>query len=278
MSGPETAAQVDTRELYLDLLKRAISHTLYTRTDVGRALAGRNQITRFFLRQLDRRGLMVLRELDDAESLRDEGRDWPLFGQTMIGRKRLDNVQWCVEDVLERGVPGNLIETGVWRGGATILMRAVLKAHGVTDRTVYVADSFEGLPKPEDRYPADEGALWHVADRLAISLDEVRGNFERYGLLDDQVRFLKGWFKDTLPTIPDPEWAVVRLDGDMYGSTMDGLEALYPNLSPGGYLIVDDYLAIDVCRQAVDDYRAKHGIDDPIEEIDWNGVYWQRGS
>jgi O-methyltransferase len=275
---PTTAADVHTRELYLELVKRAVSHTLYGRSDVGRALAGRNQLTRAMLRFFDRRGFTVLRDVEDAEALREEGRDWPLFGQTMIGRKRLDNVQFCVEDVIDRGVPGDLIETGVWRGGATILMRAVLEAHGVKDRTVWVADSFEGLPRPDERYPADAGALWHTADRLAISVEEVRGNFERYGLLDDQVRFLVGWFKDTLPTVPDPEWAVIRVDGDMYGSTMDALIALYPNLSPGGYLIVDDYSAIDVCKRAVDDYREQHGIEDPIEKIDWNGVYWQRSA
>lgn len=279
MSGPQTTAtDVNTRELYLELLKRAVSHTLYGRSDVGRALAGRNQITRAMLRFFDRRGFMVLRDIEDAEGLREEGRDWPLFGQTMIGRKRLDNVQYCVEDVIERGVPGDLIETGVWRGGAAILMRAVLAAHGVKDRTVWVADSFEGLRRPDERYPADSGALWRTADRLAISVEEVRGNFARYGLLDDQVRFLVGWFEDTLRTVPDPEWAVIRVDGDMYGSTMDALTALYPNLSPEGYLIVDDYSAIDVCKRAVDDYRDQHGIDDPIEKIDWNGVYWQRSS
>jgi O-methyltransferase len=280
MPGSEPAAtEVDTRQLYLELLKRAVSHTLYGRADVTRALAGRNQVTRAFLRMVDRRGLLLLREIEDAERLREEGRDWPLFGQTMIGRKRLDNIQRCVEDVLARGVPGDLVEAGVWRGGATILMRGILEAYGVRDRTVWVADSFEGLPPPDaERYPADAGALWHVADRLAISLDEVRANFARYGLLDDQVRFLKGWFKDTLHTVPDSEWAVIRIDGDMYGSTMDALTALHPNVSLGGYVIIDDYLAIDACRRAVDDYREQNGIDDPIEEIDWNGVYWQRSS
>ncbi len=74
---------------------------------------------------------------------RMEGRDWPLLGHTMIGIKRLDNLQFCVERVLADDVPGDLIETGVWRGGATIFMRAILKAHGVTDRRVWVADSGE---------------------------------------------------------------------------------------------------------------------------------------
>jgi len=279
---PETgtaSSDVATRELYLDLLKRAVSHTLYSRTDVG-PLAGRNQITRALLREADRRGLLLLRAVEDPEGQREEGRDWPLFGQTMVGVKRLDNLQFCVEDVIERAVPGDLIETGVWRGGATIFMRGILEAHGVRDRTVWVADSFEGLPRADtERYPADTGgALWHLADRLAISLEEVQGNFERYGLLDDQVRFLEGWFKDTLHTVPDPQWAVIRLDGDMYGSTMEALTALYPNLTSGGYVIVDDYSAIDVCRRAVDDYRKSNGIEDPIRQIDWTGVYWQRSA
>ena len=280
MSETETApGEVGARERYLDLLKRAVTHTLYSRTDVG-PMVGRNQVTRALLRAADRRGLLLLRAVEDPEGQREEGRDWPLFGQTMVGLKRLDNLQFCVEDVIGRGVPGDLIETGVWRGGATIFMRGILEAHGVRDRTVWVADSFAGLPRADtERYPVDaSGPLWHLAHRLAISIEEVRGNFERYGLLDDQVRFLKGWFKDTLHTVPDPQWAVIRLDGDMYGSTMEALSALYPNLTPGGYVIVDDYSAIEVCRRAVDDYRQGNGIEDPIQRIDWTGVYWQRSA
>jgi len=279
---PETGTAsgvLATRELYLDLLRRAVSHTLYSRTDVG-PMVGRNQITRALLREADRRGLLLLRAVEDPEGQREEGRDWPLFGQTMVGLKRLDNVRLCVEDVIERGVPGDLIETGVWRGGATIFMRGILEAHGVRDRTVWVADSFEGLPRADvERYPADVGgAHWHLGDPLAISLEEVQGNFERYGLLDDQVRFLKGWFKDTLHTVHEPQWAVMRLDGDMYGSTMEALTALYPNLAHGGYVIVDDYSSVEVCRRAVDDYREANGIEDPIQQIDWTGVYWRRSA
>ena len=121
----------------------------------------------------------------------------------MIGMKRLDNLQHCVEDTLARQVPGDLIETGVWRGGASIFMRGILRAHGVSDRTVWVADSFQGLPPPNpDAYPADAGDPLHTFDYLAVSLEDVKSHFERYGLLDDQVRFLKGWFRDTLPAAP----------------------------------------------------------------------------
>src|SRR5438132_2136885 len=85
-------------------------------------------------------------------------------------------------------IPGDFIETGVWRGGCCILMRGILAANGVTDRRVYVADSFAGLPPPDaERYAADAGDPHHTFKELSISIEQVRENFARYGLLDDQV-------------------------------------------------------------------------------------------
>src|SRR2546423_11221668 len=93
---------------------------------------------------------------------REEGRNWPSYADTMIGLKRLDNLQSCIESVLADGVPGDLIETGVWRGGACIFMRGVLRAPGVGDRRVYVAGSFQGLPPPDAaKHPEDSGAACH---------------------------------------------------------------------------------------------------------------------
>ena len=210
-------------------------------------------------------------------SKRRQGKDWPAQAETMIGLLRLDNLQRCVIDVLEQRVPGDLIETGAWRGGATIFMRAILKAYGDHQRRVWVADSFEGLPAPDvEQYPADRGSELHRYEYLAVSLEEVQSRFARYGLLDEQVRFLPGWFRDTLPTAPIERLAILRLDGDLYESTMDALTALYPKLSRGGYVIVDDYNDIAACKQAVTEYRNKHGITEPIQEIDWTGVFWQR--
>jgi O-methyltransferase len=206
-----------------------------------------------------------------------EGKTWPGLADTMVGMKRLDNLHACLRSVLADGVPGDFIETGVWRGGSSIFARGFLAAHGVTDRRVFVADSFAGLPPPDvDQWPADRGDVHHThAPILAVSQQEVEANFRRYGLLDEQVVFLKGWFKDTLPSAPIDRLAVLRLDGDMYGSTMDALNALYRKLSPGGFCIVDDY-ALPGCRQAIDDYRREHGIVEPIEVIDWTGVFWRK--
>jgi O-methyltransferase len=140
-----------------------------------------------------------------------------------------------------------------------------------------VADSFQGLPPPDaEKYPADRGANWHEPEFLAVSLEQVKEHFAKYNMLDDQVKFLKGWFKDTLPVAPIKQLAVVRLDGDMYESTMDGLVNLYPKLSKGGFLIVDDYGDVEACRRAISDYREKHGIKDPLQKTDWAEVYWRK--
>jgi O-methyltransferase len=221
--------------------------------------------------------LEIVRSQSFDPKARAEGRDWPREAETMIGLKRLDNLEYCITDVLRRQVAGDLIETGVWRGGASIFMRAVLKVYGDTERIVWLADSFQGLPQPDPmRYPADaKDRLW-TFPQLAIPLEVVKANFAKYGLLDDQVRFIVGWFRDTLPTCPINKLAVLRLDGDMYESTMDALDSLYHKLSVGGYVIVDDYGSVPGCKAAVEDFRAKHGITEIVQWIDWTGIFWQR--
>lgn len=253
-------------DLYLDLMKKVLTNVIYE--DPA------NPATPVRPSERDRP-----RPAGFDPQRRADGEDWPAHAHTMVGLKRLDNVQHCVEDVLANKVPGDLIETGVWRGGVCIFMRAILKAHGVDDRTVWAADSFAGMPVAAEDAPAlDHGmALHQFNDVLGVGLDQVRRNFARYDLLDDQVKFLPGWFSDTLPSAPIAELAVIRLDGDLYSSTMDALTALYPRLSPGGYVIVDDY-GLRTCREAVHAYRAGQGIDDPIREIDNFGAYWQRGA
>jgi O-methyltransferase len=114
-----------------------------------------------------------------------------------------------------------------------------------------------------------------LVDVLTVSLEEVKGNFARFGLLDDQVRFLKGWFCDTMPTAPIERLAILRLDGDLYSSTMDVLRNLYDRVSPGGYVIVDDYYSWESCRRAVSDFVRETGIDPKIEKIDGGGAFWK---
>jgi hypothetical protein len=200
---------------------------------------------------------------------------------TMCDDALLDNVVTLAREVIERRVPGDFIEAGAWRGGVTILMRAALTVFGDLHRTVWVADSFAGLPAPD---PASDlrDAIWHHVMRavglLQSDLDGVRSAFARAGLLDRRVRFLPGWFADTLPAAPIERLALMRLDGDWYDSTRDALEALYPRLSPGGFVIVDDYGLPTGCARAVDEYREQHGIDAPLEWANQQAVYWRKPS
>lgn len=212
-----------------------------------------------------------------AEEVRLEGRDWPSRAHSMIGVKRLENLRALTDIVLGEGIPGDFIETGVWRGGACILMRGLLAAYGDRNRTVIVADSFDGLPPPNaEQFPVDAGDTHHEFRQLAIPLEVVRSNFAAYGLLDDQVEFLPGWFKDTLPTLADRRFALLRLDGDMYESTIQALENLYDRLSSGGFIIIDDYGAIPACRAAVDDFRNARNITESLNAVDWTGVWWRK--
>jgi O-methyltransferase len=261
----------DTRSAYLDLLRRDL--TRYGRDELVPV-----RWWRVGRRILKIRNYMLVRERPFDQRKRDMGLDWPADAETMIGMQRLTSLQHCVETVLADDIPGDLVECGVWRGGASILMRAVLAAYADETRCVWLADSFAGVPPPDAaNYKADKGIrLDRAAGVLAVPESEVRANFQRYGLLDGQVRFLPGWFKDTLHDAPIDRIAVLRLDGDLYESTIQSLDALYPRLSPGGFCVIDDYHALEACRQAVADYRAKHGVSAEIVEIDGTGVFWRK--
>lgn len=284
-------------ERYLSLLKKALINELYVEAEAEIAYAlycaanavaiDVSVISR--IRQLPKLALKLAECREIGRVLQIDGKDprgqprtyhemrgAMQVAHTMIGRKRIDNLHACLDLVRTREIPGDLIETGVWRGGSTIFMRGFLQAHEITDRVVWVADSFEGLPAATS--PWDRGVDLNAANIsfLAVSLDEVKEYFTRYELLDDQVRFLPGWFRDTLAVAPIEQLAILRLDGDLYESTMDALTALYPKLSAGGFVIVDDYFTNSTCEAAVLDFRRDHGITEPMIEIDQDGVYWER--
>jgi len=202
-------------------------------------------------------------------------RNYTEFSYTLVGRKRLDNLQRCIEDVLRRQVPGDFLEAGVWRGGCCILMRAVLAAHDFQDRRVWLADSFAGLPTSQhqqDQGFAMDASLLPV---LAVTMDEVRRNFQKFGLLDEQVKFLPGWFDHSLPRSDTGPLALLRVDCDLYASTLTVLDTLHARVSPGGWVIIDDYGILPPCRQAVDEFRARNGITAALERIDEHGVCWR---
>jgi O-methyltransferase len=255
--GPDAEA---LRRAYLELLKLALCDLSGSSTTSVGAMADGTVLSRE-LRGEDRR-------------VRAAGMDWPLHGLTMVGLGRLDDLQACVESVVADGVEGDLVEAGSWRGGASILMRATLDTLGDA-RTLWVADSFQGFPDGE---APDDGSLdLRTFAFLAVGLDEVRESFARLGCADG-VRFVPGFFEDTLPALASRRWAIVRLDADSHDATLQALRCLYPGLAVGGHLIVDDYGSFEGCRRAVDAFRAEHGIDEPLEKVDSTCVRWRRAS
>jgi Macrocin-O-methyltransferase (TylF) len=257
------------RAAYLELLKLCLCDLAGARTlSVARTGPTRRKETPVFLHEVT----------EEELALRAVGGDWPFSGLTMVGLSRLDDLQACVEAVVADGVEGDVIEAGTWRGGASILARAALDSLGADDRTVWVADSFQGLPPPDtEAFPEDRELDLSRVEFLAVPPEEVRSYFARFGC-EQGVELVEGFFDETLPRLRGRRWAVVRLDGDSYEATWVGLESLYPGLSAGGYLIVDDYVLIEECRRAVDEYRSQNGITEPIEQIDWNSIQWRRES
>jgi len=249
----------ELRARYLDLLEKSLGNAIYGESEAEMAL--RSLLQRLRHPYLTRRGAFA----------------WPARAHSMIGQARLRHLRGLVERTIHEDIPGDYIETGVWRGGASILMRGVLAAHGIRDRRVFCADSFEGLPRPDAaRFPADRRDRLHAFAELAVSEETVRRNFAAYDLLDDQVVFLKGLFKDTLPGIRANRFALIRLDGDMYESTLDALTNLYDSVSERGFIVIDDYGALMNCKRAVHDFIDQRRLSVQIQPVDHSCVWWTK--
>ncbi len=250
-----TTANEDAGTRYLALLKQVLTRSLFLNDAPGNDAEAKEKLRRS----------------------RSQGLDWPDEAETMIGLARLDHLEWCIKTVLEEGIPGDLLEAGVWRGGASIFMAAALEVFGDTSRRVIAADSFRGLPTPDAMlFPQDLATDLSKYEILAVSLEQVKANFERYGLLSDRVIFLEGLFKDTLPIAPVQEIAILRADGDYYESTIQILEALYDRVPSGGFVILDDYWIVEQSRMAVTDFRSARSITAELHDIDSSAVYWRR--
>jgi len=280
----EAPGDAATRSRYLDLLKRALVNLIYPEHELrielleehGRSggLAGEQLMRDIRYRSPAEYDELVASKLDGSVRRRSPNR----FSHTMVGMARLDNLEYCARKVFADGVPGDFLEAGVCQGGAAIFMRGLQVALGEGGRRVWLADSFEGLPEPTHEIDRAWDLDWSAEKQpwLACDLRAVQDNFRTYRLLDDNVRWLPGWFADTLPSAPVERIAILRADGDLYQSTRDTLDSLYHRVSPGGFVVIDDYGGFEACRLAVDGFRAEHGVAEPIRRIDWTGVYWRR--
>jgi len=186
---------------------------------------------------------------------------------SMVPWTAIEHLHRCIKDTVLRNVKGDFVETGAWRGGACIITKSIYNDLRV-DKKVFVVDSFEGLPKPDpEKYPDDKNDTHYLDENMKASLETVKENFKKFNCLDNKVIFLKGWFKDTLPNAPIDKISILRLDGDMYESTIDVLKNLYHKLSIGGYCIIDDYHHA-ACKTAIRDFRSRNNIVEPIIKVD----------
>jgi O-methyltransferase len=205
--------------------------------------------------------------------IRKYGNDWPSIGHTMTGWIRLEHLYNALRLTAIEYVPGDFVELGVWRGGSSIFAAGIIKQMNMK-RSIWVCDSFEGF---EDKPWDGDSGRSKLNPVAAVGLEEVQQNFQNYGLLDANVKFLKGFFSESLPSSQISAISVLKLDADLYSNTSDILYNLYERVSLMGFIIVDDW-SIAQCKAAVTDFRAAHNITDPMVPIDDTSMYWRKGS
>lgn len=215
------------------------------------------------------KGCNVTELLPYDAKLRQFGDDWPPFGHTMVGHVRLQNIKTLIEAIVAKNVPGDFAELGVWRGGSCIFAKAVFDTLGQHDRVVYVFDAFESLP-----------GYGSASSFIKTSEETVRHNFQKYGVLDDNVAFIRGLFKDTLPNFrtyhPRTSIAILRLDGNFYDSHQDALYYLYELVPIGGCVIFDDIMSHAAVQQCWADFQKDHGFTEKLVPVDRHAAYFMK--
>jgi O-methyltransferase len=279
---PDASPDPSLRRRYLDLLKRALVNLIYPEHELRIEELETNGVGDDSIAHERRlRDIRYLEAHTFADLLEHKrlGSTWrkrvTRFSHTMIGLRRLDNLDYCAASVFANDTPGDFLEAGVCQGGASVFLRGLQVAHGQSHRRTWVADSFRGLPASTATADVDHDFAERRFPWLAASVTAVQDNFRTYGLLSGEVRFLEGWFSETLPQAPVEQLAILRIDADLYSSTRDVLASLHDRVSPGGFVIIDEYSAFEPCRRAVDDFRREHAIDAPLRRVDGSGVYWQ---
>lgn len=279
-AAPTPSAEARQRDRYLWLLKRALTNLLYPEHDLRMVfLQGKGQTLAHddlarALRDIRIEQPEAFRAVVDGKLV---GHEPKARSHTMIGLFRLTSLERCAEAVLADAVRGDFLEAGVGQGGAAIFMRALQEAHGAGERRTWLADSFQGVPAPDaSDAPFGVDLSEARAPWLAFDVATVQEHFRRYDLLGPQVRFIPGWLADTLPTAETGPLALLRIDVDLFSSTTTALDVLYDRVAPGGCVIVDDYGGLAACRAAVDQFRARRGVAEPLQWADADGVFWRK--
>jgi O-methyltransferase len=212
---------------------------------------------------------------------------WEIFDlckpYTMTSVERMYSLYSSVKYVLDNDIRGSFVECGVWRGGSSLLIAKMLKNRSITDRSIYMYDTYEGMSEPteddkdfrggdakaqmNEQVDNKEMSVWCLAD-----LEDVKKNMSISGLDPKFVHFIKGKVEDTIPSqLPEGAIALLRLDTDWYESTIHELNHLYPLVKQEGVIIIDDYGHWAGCRKAVDEYFDKIDIKPLLQRIDYTG-------
>lgn len=201
---------------------------------------------------------------------------------TMTSLRRLVALCDAVQYIVRNQIPGDIVECGVWKGGSMMAVARTLMETGDESRHLYLFDTYEGMPSPSDRDISAQGesaadmlrnedkedseSVWCVA-----TLDEVRRVIGGVGYACAKVHYVKGRVEETLPKMAPERIALLRLDTDWYESTRHEMEQLFPKLSSGGVLIIDDYGHWRGARQAIDEYIKKNKLQILLHRIDETG-------
>ena len=253
---------------YFDLLEKTLTFSLWPEPLRPVSIVARSDILAKTLRLLDRVtsrfGLRIAVDFPVRDESRENGDQWPVLAHTMVGRKRLRNIRELCAAVVQERIPGSFVECGVWRGGASMYARACLPI----SRPVYICDSFQGLP-----YDPNEPISANI-DILKVPLKEVLRNFDAFRLHKNVIPVV-GWFSDSLKNVPGPI-AILRADGDMFMSTLAILKNLYHKVSPGGFVIIDDYYRCPECKRATDCFLEDQGLAPDFIRIDRDALFWRK--
>jgi O-methyltransferase len=221
---------------------------------------------------------------ETAPGHQDPGLEAPAFRDlfdrcreaTMTSIERMFALYQAVSYVEAAGVPGAVVECGVWRGGSSMLAALTLQQAGSDDRELWLYDTFEGMSEPDERdvsFGGEEARERYEAEDgwCASPIDEVEANMRSTGYPEHRIKLVKGKVEETIPADLPASIAILRLDTDWYESTYHELTHLYPLIADGGVIIVDDYGHWQGTKEAVDEYFAENDVHILLNRIDYTG-------
>jgi O-methyltransferase len=266
---------------YIDLLKSALmgclENTCYNEVGAGKK-SGIKKAFQTILKFLIPKNTKLIRLSQGSKEERQMRSDSTFNAYTLVGYKRLQFLEESVKEIAHKKIDGDILEAGLWRGGASIFIKKMMDIVGLNNQ-LYCADSFEGMPKPKLKTDLDSlNGDYSKIDFYTVGLEKVIENFKNFNALDSQVHFVKGWFSETMPLLREKikKISLLRVDCDLYESTLDVLVNMYDKVSEGGFVYIDDYYGWEGCRKAVDEFRLARSIDQALVTVDRDSVYWNK--